>query len=267
MKNYGWWDWSSGASIPEARVVVCAPGLIASNIVSTTEPIAAQALAGLSAAISKGIVGVIPELSPVLAAMSDRPPPTGAIPAMFVRAQSDLARLPSLFQAKAERRALVIAPQEAISLDHAFGLKHGNIWRQCLCDEIDPSDRPCLVCDGRRSLGEKSGVDLVIVTGLDKPIHPDWVRSILDQCKTAGVPCVFLGWGAWAPALFWEGYQKGEARGKPFGTLYPSGNWEAGFAQYPSRKMGIEVIRVGAEHSGALLDGAEHHDLPDWINQ
>lgn len=29
-----------------------------------------------------------------------------------------------------------------------------------------------------------------------RPIHPDWVRSIRDQCQVAGVPFFFKGWGA-----------------------------------------------------------------------
>lgn len=26
-------------------------------------------------------------------------------------------------------------------------LTNGNTWRECACAEIDPSDRPCVVCD------------------------------------------------------------------------------------------------------------------------
>ena len=32
-----------------------------------------------------------------------------------------------------------------------------------------------------------------------RPMHPDWVRSIRDQCAAAGVPFLFKQWGAWAP--------------------------------------------------------------------
>lgn len=32
-----------------------------------------------------------------------------------------------------------------------------------------------------------------------RPCHPDWVRSIRDQCQTAGVPYFFKGWGKWIP--------------------------------------------------------------------
>lgn len=32
-----------------------------------------------------------------------------------------------------------------------------------------------------------------------RPMHPDWARSIRDQCQAAGVPFFFKQWGAFAP--------------------------------------------------------------------
>ena len=32
-----------------------------------------------------------------------------------------------------------------------------------------------------------------------RPMHPDWVRSVRDQCQAAGVPFFFKQWGEWAP--------------------------------------------------------------------
>jgi protein gp37 len=32
-----------------------------------------------------------------------------------------------------------------------------------------------------------------------RPMHPDWVRSIRDQCQAAGVPFFFKQWGEWLP--------------------------------------------------------------------
>lgn len=34
-----------------------------------------------------------------------------------------------------------------------------------------------------------------------RPMHPDWARSLRDQCAAAGVPFLFKQWGAWAPLL------------------------------------------------------------------
>lgn len=33
-----------------------------------------------------------------------------------------------------------------------------------------------------------------------RPMHPDWARSLRDQCTDAGVPFFFKQWGEWAPA-------------------------------------------------------------------
>lgn len=33
-----------------------------------------------------------------------------------------------------------------------------------------------------------------------RPMHPDWARSLRDQCVAAGVPFFFKQWGAWLPA-------------------------------------------------------------------
>jgi protein gp37 len=32
-----------------------------------------------------------------------------------------------------------------------------------------------------------------------RPMHPDWARSLRDQCATAGVPFLFKQWGEWCP--------------------------------------------------------------------
>lgn len=49
--------------------------------------------------------------------------------------------------------------------------------------------------------GGSEQVDWVIVGGESgagaRPMHPDWARSIRDQCVTDGVPFLFKQWGAW----------------------------------------------------------------------
>lgn len=46
-------------------------------------------------------------------------------------------------------------------------------------------------------------IDWVVVGGESgrgaRPMHPDWVRSLRDQCVAAGVPFFFKQWGQWAP--------------------------------------------------------------------
>jgi protein gp37 len=49
-----------------------------------------------------------------------------------------------------------------------------------------------------------SRIDWVIAGGESGPnarsMHPDWVRSLRDQCTAAGVPFFFKQWGAWTEA-------------------------------------------------------------------
>jgi len=49
-------------------------------------------------------------------------------------------------------------------------------------------------------------VDWVIVGGDTDPMHPDWARSIRDQCQVAGVPFFFKQWGEWLADGQFESY-------------------------------------------------------------
>lgn len=52
-------------------------------------------------------------------------------------------------------------------------------------------------------LNLSDGIHWVIVGGETgpgaRPMHPDWARSVRDQCQGAGVPFFFKSWGEWAP--------------------------------------------------------------------
>lgn len=47
-------------------------------------------------------------------------------------------------------------------------------------------------------------LDWVVVGGESgpgaRPMHPDWVRQLRDDCASTGVPFLFKQWGAWVPA-------------------------------------------------------------------
>lgn len=68
--------------------------------------------------------------------------------------------------------------------------------------------------------------------GSARPMHPDWVRSLRDQCFAAGVPFFFKQWGSFAPD-------------DPAATH-------------------TAMRHVGKKVAGRLLDGIEHNDLPDF---
>jgi protein gp37 len=73
-----------------------------------------------------------------------------------------------------------------------------------------------------------------------RPAHPDWFRSVRDQCVAAGVPFFFKQWGEWRPK---------EKRG--YGSI--------GFFN-----DGTEVERVGKKAAGRLLDGREWNQYPEF---
>ena len=65
-----------------------------------------------------------------------------------------------------------------------------------------------------------------------RPMHPDWPRSLRDQCAAAEVPFLFKQWGEWAPSAANIGNGDGL------------------------------VAKVGKKAAGRLLDGIEHNAMP-----
>lgn len=102
---------------------------------------------------------------------------------------------------------------------------------------------------------ESPALDWVITGGESgahaRPSHPDWFRSIRDQCAAAGVPYHHKQNGEWAACLSndgeWPMDTPGHVRLGPGGGLTPDG--------WPMQK-------VGTKHSGRLLDGVTHDAMP-----
>jgi protein gp37 len=93
------------------------------------------------------------------------------------------------------------------------------------------------------------GLDWVIVGGESgpsaRPIHPDWARSVRDQCQAGGVAFFFKQWGEWAPQRA-AGIYEGRAR-----LNYSDGTC---------------VIRIGKRAAGRLLDGRTWDEYPEAKN-
>lgn len=101
-------------------------------------------------------------------------------------------RIPALLNVPAKIRFLSCEPLLGpVDLDPWFGLEDGNEWQECLCNEIDPSDRPCMVCESRRELGQASGIHWVIVGGESGPgarmMDLRWAENLVAQCQGAGI--------------------------------------------------------------------------------
>jgi len=101
-----------------------------------------------------------------------------------------------------------------------------------------------------------------------RPMHPDWARSLRDQCAAAGVPFFFKQWGEWGPVdptrkaechaigtdgahyrmsdLAWpDGARRGDAIRADFDKAHP-----------------CTTYRVGKKAAGAELDGKLHREFP-----
>jgi protein gp37 len=80
-----------------------------------------------------------------------------------------------------------------------------------------------------------------------RPMHPDWARSLRDQCQAASVPFFFKQWGEFVPYV--EGV---------------GANIYIGPREEQTRRVidGVEVFRVGKKSAGRLLDGREWNEYP-----
>ena len=109
----------------------------------------------------------------------------------------------------------------------------------------------CHNCGLHHTYTMVDGIDWVIVGGESgpgaRPMHPDWVRSIRDQCREAGVPFFFKQWGEW---LIAKEVQKTENS-----TLHLWGN-------RATRISKDTFFRVGKKKAGRLLDGKEYSEYP-----
>lgn len=89
-----------------------------------------------------------------------------------------------------------------------------------------------------------------------RPMHPDWARSLRDQCAEAKVPFFFKQWG--------ESLPRDQVPAQPLtdlhnGTLVEPAEWTMpgkGFQDCP-------MLRVGKRAAGRTLDGREHNEFPE----
>ncbi|MCC4299348.1 DUF5131 family protein [Aurantimonas coralicida] len=120
-----------------------------------------------------------------------------------------------------------------------------------------------------------------------RPMHPEWVRSIRDQCAAAGVPFLFKQWGAWAPICEMseaatdrcyrsnrrakEGESQktvdesyGRTRIVPSHVLHRDGSQHDNTASMAFRQGtgAMTMFAIGKKSAGRLLDGQLHDAVP-----
>lgn len=104
-------------------------------------------------------------------------------------------------------------------------------------------------------------IDWVIAGGESgpgaRPMHPDWVRTLRDQCVATGTAFLFKQWGEWAPIA------PDEIIGKP--TIHLAGD---GKGAYHANRYGEDVAtlaRVGKKAAGRELDGRTWDQYPEAV--
>lgn len=115
-----------------------------------------------------------------------------------------------------------------------------------------------------------------------RPLHPDWARSLRDQCAAAGVPFLFKQWGEWAPVCEMSEeaidacYHLAPER-DPEATrrrkvdqlvLHADGQRFDGRAMFerPAFEQGscaMTMMAIGKARAGRMLDGVLHDAMPE----
>jgi len=102
-----------------------------------------------------------------------------------------------------------------------------------------------------------------------RPMHPDWARSLRDQCHAAAVPFFFKQWGEYAPAC--AQYPGTDAEHDEteshscYGDICISNDayiWEDGVQPSVNGRPWL-MDRVGKKKAGRLLDGVMHDEYPE----
>lgn len=88
-----------------------------------------------------------------------------------------------------------------------------------------------------------------------RPMHPDWVRSLRDQCAAAGVAFHFKQWGEWAPLA---DHPEFDVHGVVKNPL-PDGMGPSNAAATNH----VWMAKIGKKAAGRLLDGSLHDSYPE----
>lgn len=123
-----------------------------------------------------------------------------------------------------------------------------------------------------------------------RPMHPDWVLRLLEQCLAAGVPFLFKQWGEWAPVSHISSEQldglftpprrrdpEGPRRCKvdqlvmqASGRIFPLDHWsrchcedpDAGDFAHAAGSGSMTMMRIGKARAGRMFNGIQHDGVP-----
>jgi protein gp37 len=181
-------------------------------------------------------------------------------------------RIPHLLATPAAVRFIsaepLLGPVDLETAWHGETALDAGCWGACgWCANGHP---PLHDCKMGRGSGDKSGLDWVICGGESgpgaRPMHPDWARSLRDQCEAAGVAFHFKQWGEWAPDTGPLGGGKDPImEGKAACAVWRHGAWDFHENGYTPAGYGNDewMFRLGKRAAGRLLDGRTHDNFPE----
>jgi len=175
-------------------------------------------------------------------------------------------------------------PWVGLSIEPMLGPVKISNWlhdSDCIQDGVWP-------CSCRYSGGPFEAIlDWVICGGESgsgaRPMHPDWVRSLRDQCTAAGTPFLFKQWGEWRPAQTLK-------EATPHPTIATNRPWAgktekirnhriaSGCFHMPHQVEGFldgsgeysyldcAVFKAGKKAAGRQLDGTEWTQFPEPLS-
>lgn len=113
-------------------------------------------------------------------------------------------------------------------------------------------------------------IDWIVVGGESgpgaRPMHPDWARSLRDQCAEAGVAFNMKQWGSWRAIYDRDREDPDWRRCSTIFSQNPKGRWlnlDGGHGFHGERVH--FVIPAGKQTAGRLLDGVEHNGFPGEV--
>jgi len=171
-------------------------------------------------------------------------------------------RIPLLLQTPAAVRWISAEPLLGpINLNHLDADAAGNrdlCQINALTGDHSDMGRPC---------PDVAHLNWVVVGGESgpgaRPMHPDWARSLRDQCAAAGVEFLFKQWGEWAP---WhtcdvqEGMKLCDAGRDKRINITHDGKTTSGLPNMPGDHT---MYRLGKKAAGRLLDCVLHDGYPE----
>lgn len=190
---------------------------------------------------------------------------SGALPNVWLgvtveNQQAADERIPLLLQTPAAVRWVSVEPMLGrVDLCEHFGMWWNSTMR-------------CFESSGRefnRPRGER-GIDWVVCGGESGPkarqMHPDWVCSLRDQCKAAGVPFMFKQWGEWMPEANMTHTMRMADNGSQeclYVRLDGGTHWIDKDDHEEYSASDVRMTKVGKKTAGRLLDGVLHDEYPE----